>query len=1134
MSYSQPLAERRIAISISESPDMQSLGLSDGHLHDAMGGIAQYLLALGADLVYGGDLRAGGFSEWLFELASRHRRTTDDDTGIRAANYLAWPVHIGKPIQELKKLSDGLAGVCSLIYLAQNGRQLDWKERAALPTQTSSEEEWPPALTAMRLTVRESTNARIVLGGRVEDFKGIMPGIAEEALLSLRVRQPLFVLGGFGGCASDICESLQLGAPRAFARNWSGRDAFAAFHARDLNNGLSDDDNRTLALTPHIDQAITLIMRGLLNLFAKPLAKTQSAATMERKGTVAAHELWVELFTRITAQNLHFRSGQEEAAVKSIVGLFETTRKLMRASPGADEFLTLASGMLETIRPYTARWHGLLDPNNQFLGPVQRTQFRMELSVLQNHLRKFADALKSLSEGDPGLLPPGLPPKPLTPDLGANVAMGLAYGDAAGSNQGPYARMDQLERLHVVGRRTRSLPIDDKVLNGTGLALSGGGIRSATFCLGVARVLAARGFLTEFDYLSTVSGGGYLGAFLSSQMAPEGSQQDPDPNGAAIFKQTFGEKAVDSQEVRYLRNNSKYLLPATVFDRLKLIGLLISGFLTTGLLGLAVPVFAAFTVHLLASVGLLEMPSRTGEYSVSRPLLSAAVIPAVLAAVCWLLRPVTPIWRRARKLLDNTAAGALIVVLAALAILATPPMQKLLDGMSNWKISSITLSGLVSILTGAAVAKAVSVAWRFRKALSRLFILSGIVLFTIVYLAMTDLLTRGIPNSDPHLPAFMSAAGVEHWVGIALLIWLVWAASINLNLTGLHRYYRDALSQCYLRNRDPAPALTELSGRLPYHLINTTVNLTSRRVAELRGRGGDFFLLSKYFCGSPILGYQPTQDVVRMNSDLDLATAMAISGAAASTNMGWQTYHQYRVLMAIFNVRLGYWLRWRTGGWGWLASNAFVQFTRELLGLLGERSSTINLSDGGHIENLAVYELIRRRLKFIVCVDGGMDAEMVCADLSRLQRLVAIDFGYHIDFDPSDLKTRNSFSSNYGMLVKVDYTPQIKAGGPKQLGWLLYIKLSMLGTEPNYLLDYRRENPLFPHQSTIDQFFDEAQFEAYRQLGESAARHFLALNPADAKPGDFATWFQSLAETLLRDTDPVYVPATTNEDASAR
>jgi hypothetical protein len=237
--------------------------------------------------------------------------------------------------------------------------------------------------------------------------------------------------------------------------------------------------------------------------------------------------------------------------------------------------------------------------------------------------------------------------------------------------------------------------------------------------------------------------------------------------------------------------------------------------------------------------------------------------------------------------------------------------------------------------------------------------------------------------------------------------------------------------------------------------------------------------------------------------------------------------HQYRTLMAIFNVRLGYWLRWRSHTASWISSSAFVQLIREMQGWMKEDASTLNVSDGGHIENLAVYELIRRKLKYIVCVDGGMDGTMTCSDLNRLQRLVAIDFGYRIEFDTADLQLADGFSTNYGALIRIDYTPDEPDPAKKQLGWMLYLKLALLGTESNYVLDYRRENPQFPHQTTLDQFFDEAQFEAYRKLGQSAAENFFSDEFDTASVRRIDAWFQALAGYLLRDTDAVYSKALT-------
>jgi hypothetical protein len=234
----------------------------------AMAEIARHLLALGARLIYGGDLRQHGFSELLFELVARHRRDADEgDNRTGIVNFLAWPVHIMMSAGRVETFANDLAGIAELICLTLNGKPLSADERRQLPTQTPSDAQWSGGLTAMRKTMVTQTHARIVLGGRVDQYKGLMPGIAEEALHSLRVRQPLYLMGGFGGCARDVAETMGLIPPWAASRPaWPNRLNFKAFSVIDLNNGLTPEENATLARTPHVDQAVTLILRGLLNV----------------------------------------------------------------------------------------------------------------------------------------------------------------------------------------------------------------------------------------------------------------------------------------------------------------------------------------------------------------------------------------------------------------------------------------------------------------------------------------------------------------------------------------------------------------------------------------------------------------------------------------------------------------------------------------------------------------------------------------------------------------------------------------------------------------------------------------------------------------------------------------------------
>ena len=266
MSYQEPLSQHAIAISISESPDMAVLGLGKEHLDDAMTEVARHLLAMGARLLYGGDLRKDGFSNLLFELVSRHRRDADlGDERVGVSNYLAWPVHVGLPIDALQELTDALKGTAELVCLTADGAAMTPLERAALASRPTAAAEWADGLTAMRMTMRASSNARIMLGGRTENYKGRMPGVAEEALIALESHQPLYLLGGFGGCARDVAADLGLiGAQSGQVQAWAGREKFSAFRVHDLRNGLTEEESRALATTAHIDQAVALILRGLL------------------------------------------------------------------------------------------------------------------------------------------------------------------------------------------------------------------------------------------------------------------------------------------------------------------------------------------------------------------------------------------------------------------------------------------------------------------------------------------------------------------------------------------------------------------------------------------------------------------------------------------------------------------------------------------------------------------------------------------------------------------------------------------------------------------------------------------------------------------------------------------------------
>jgi hypothetical protein len=408
-----------------------------------------------------------------------------------------------------------------------------------------------------------------------------------------------------------------------------------------------------------------------------------------------------------------------------------------------------------------------------------------------------------------------------------------------------------------------------------------------------------------------------------------------------------------------------------------------------------------------------------------------------------------------------------------------------------------------------------------------------------------------------HITRTLIAIGTPFWTvtdprGMVTLVVFVGVAIVlgawnwrfyDANKTSMLAFYRDRLSRAYLISwkpgvsdpdeRDPGNTedqddvlkLSELGTRGPYHIVNTTLNLQGKKDLNLRGRGSENFILTKYFCGSRSTGYIPTPDLEEVDPEMNLGTAMAISAAAASPNMGMTTIKPLTMLMTLLNVRLGYWMKnprvWaelpenrkpaaadednggdpspatepQPGQLGWKRKGLSRQ-TRELLGrrvgvvyLFNEMLSGpnaernfVHLTDGGHLENTGIYELLRRRCDFIIASDAEADPNYEFPSLARLIRFARIDWGIDIDIDLTDLRNRDD-----GVAVKSWAIGRIKYGrdpnGFEKMGHLLYIKSSPTGNENEYIQTYRQLHRDFPHQPTADQFFDEAQFECYRALG---------------------------------------------------
>jgi hypothetical protein len=783
-----------------------------------------------------------------------------------------------------------------------------------------------------------------------------------------------------------------------------------------------------------------------------------------------------------------------------------------------------------------------------------------------------------------------------------------------------------------------------------GLALSGGGVRSATFNLGVVQALHEHGVLPHVDYLSTVSGGGYIGCCISAILAK------PTPLQDLPFQHTIGE--VEAPAFIHLRNFSNYLAPGGTREVLRLPALVLQGLLTNlvSLLWLLLP-FAAVLGFIFVWV-VEPYPS-----SVSTPEASPTVAEALLTAAGGLASAADGLTAAATALTrteylgtGQTGGASRSSADSALPTASAQPggvghaMGRGNDAsgannsamQTNRRTSRFDISAYLTwigtFFLGLALCLAIvlpigyrlwhnkQLSWQSRYTQMRVTAWTFYIFLAVVFLWLQPVALYYLLNFDL-LAASVSLAGAGVLgvattlatrvtqripglmdkllqVGLALLVpltlWLLflllakwtvcppdwmpdvligvgpacqggvydkfyWGVAIgygvlavllflyfwfvvDVNVSSLHSFYRDRLSRAYLF--DPAEAdgtarahrdrvrLQKLNDHkhAPYHLINAAVNIEQAKKRNMRGRNADAFLFSRLFTGSEITGYCKTNDLEAADDHIDLATAMAISGAAAAPMMGINTNRALRSLLALANVRLGYWMRNPRYIPGDMAKRkpgrrpkqyrvTQKYFFYELFGWLGDHKDHVYVTDGGHFDNLGAYELLRRRCRYIIVGDAEADPEMTFNGLAHLIRIARIDLGINITIDLNDLRRQPPGTvRSHCTIGKIDY-------GNGEVGEVLYIKSSIAGDENEYITEYRSRHPDFPHETTADQFFDEAQFEAYRALGHHIVRGLFVPRhsreqielPQDGDENerkristseDFRDWFRDLADWL--------------------
>ncbi|HJT19284.1 MAG TPA: patatin-like phospholipase family protein [Nitrospira sp.] len=381
------------------------------------------------------------------------------------------------------------------------------------------------------------------------------------------------------------------------------------------------------------------------------------------------------------------------------------------------------------------------------------------------------------------------------------------------------------------------------------------------------------------------------------------------------------------------------------------------------------------------------------------------------------------------------------------------------------------------------------------------------------------------------------------WLVIELGLALVTLAGamslvININKFSLHSIYRNRLIRAYLgasrlpeygeqrrpnlfTGFDPNDnvqmhqlAPPDRPVKKPFHVLNAALNLVRGENLAWQQRKAQSFTASPLFCGSWNLGYRRASKYgsnERLHKAITVGTAMAISGAAASPNMGYHSAPAVTFLLAFFNVRLGWWL----GNPGPAGAQTFDRscpriavrpLLAETFGLTDAANPYVYLSDGGHFENLGLYEMVLRRCRYIVVSDASCDTARSFTDLGNAIRKVRVDLGVEIEINPEllQLQTDGKLSRSHYALGLIRYDRVDQGGSP---GLLIYIKPSLTGNEPADVTEYANCHAEFPHEPTADQFFDESQFESYRALGAHIA-YTLFSRPLPNAGGDAELMFE--------------------------
>lgn len=536
----------------------------------------------------------------------------------------------------------------------------------------------------------------------------------------------------------------------------------------------------------------------------------------------------------------------------------------------------------------------------------------------------------------------------------------------------------------------------------------------------------------------------------------------------------------------------------------------------------------AVAVHALRRTGLVSMAALAawlvGVLFVANPgvlwLLLLVLAVASLRFTTWIIHICLPrlngLWTRDTRSLWGAYQAMATYAMWPMVIVALFPIA--VYGLREHS-GFVGVSGIASLIVArfATFRRGPDAKQKPRSAAALRWLL-GLAVGIGVLFVLIVMCTWFVPDRPP-------AAMTTVWVGClagalgaaAVLAFLGFVG--DANRLSPHYFYRDRLAEAYLYTEDRRkqdPALKTLRDHIelplkdlhyrdidgqpaaaptaPYHLISCAVNLAASRDLTRKDRKSGYFLFSRFFCGSTHTRYMDTRHY--RGGDVKVARAITISGAAASSGIGGGTFFAQAFATVLFNLRLGYWMENPRGRykdvprswqfWPWWLWQEMTMNTHEW-------GSMVNLSDGGHTgDNVGIYPLLQRQCALIIACDAEADPSIGFGSFTEALRHAYMDLHIDVDIDLTMVRPdpETGMSRSHCAVGLIRYPA--RNGGPRRVGYLVYLKNSLTGDEPEPVLNYKSTHPTFPHESTADQFFDDAQFESYRSLGNHIAEHAFA------------------------------------------